>query len=50
MRTSRDGSFSSAVVKKRCEKAGPVGDVEVCADAVVAPAITIASASIEPRM
>jgi hypothetical protein len=32
MRTSREGSFSSAVVKNRHEKAGPVGDVDVCAD------------------
>src|SRR5262245_20772223 len=36
MRTSREGSFSSAVVKNRHEKAGPVGDVDVCADAAVA--------------
>jgi hypothetical protein len=41
------------VVKKRVENAGPVGEVDVCADAAVAivpAAVMTASASIELRM
>ena len=52
IRTSRDGSFSSAVVKKRVENAGPVGDVDVWVDAVVTrpPPSTMARASVDVRM
>jgi hypothetical protein len=45
--------LSSGVVKKRWENAGPVGDVEVCADAAVAivPASEMTvSARIDLRM
>jgi len=45
--------LSSGVVKKRVEKAGPVGEVEVCADAAVAmvlAAMMAASVKIDARM
>src|SRR6202011_5501849 len=52
-RASREGSFSSGVAKNRVENAGPVGEVEVCAEAVVVivpAAAMMASASIDLRM